>query len=171
MAFDWTAVATAPQTPPPEAPRPAPAEASVPPAMPAAEPTTTPDSLPPGAPPPSAASPKLGAHGPALLARNRSLRATVERYLREQGVAYVNVEEAKEAIFAGAKLRSFHFVVYRPTGGNWLLWAAALRKGIREDLREWEQVFGDGFLAVVARQAKEGGLSFRTLAGHEVTMR
>jgi len=95
----------------------------------------------------------------------RSLRETVERYLREHSIPYVNVDEAKKALFAGAKLRSFHFVVYFKEGKNWLLYTSQLRKESREDLKQWEQIFGDGFVAVVGKQAADGMLKFRTLAG------
>jgi hypothetical protein len=99
-----------------------------------------------------------------------SLRETVERFLRERGLPYINVDEAKRALFAGAKLRSFHFVVYRPAGKNWLVFAAALRRESRKDLRQWEGIFGDGFAAVVVKRASDGTLRFRTLAGESVEL-
>jgi len=95
----------------------------------------------------------------------RSLREIVERYLRDKGVPYINVDEAKKALFAGAKLRSFHFVVYFSDRRNWLLYTSQLRKESREDLLQWEQIFGDGFVAVVAKQMKEGAFTFKTLSG------
>ena len=107
---------------------------------------------------------------PAFLPLKYSLRETVERFLRERGVPYINVDEAKRALFAGAKLRSFHFVVYRTSGQNWLVFAAALRRESREDLRQWEGIFGDGFVAVVVTRVSDRALRFRTLAGESVEL-
>src|SRR5512141_2066258 len=88
--------------------------------------------------------------------------AAFEDYLRRQGLPYIAVDEAKKALFAGAKLKSFDFVVYRPQGQNLLVdvkgrklvpakrggtsafqnWAT--REDI-DDLRQWQEIFGDGF--------------------------
>ena len=96
-----------------------------------------------------------------------------EDYLRRRGLPYVAVDESRQALFAGAKLKSFDFVVYRPEGRNLLVdvkgricrpprpgrstsatgprqpalqnWAT--RKDI-DDLRQWEEIFGGGFQAV-----------------------
>ncbi|MGN6369056.1 MAG: hypothetical protein ACTHN5_12415 [Phycisphaerae bacterium] len=95
----------------------------------------------------------------------RSLRENMERYLRERGVPYINVDEAKKVLFAGARLRSFHFVVYFSDRRNWLLYTSQLRKESREDLRQWEQIFGDGFVAVLVREMKDGTFNFKTLDG------
>lgn len=94
-----------------------------------------------------------------------SLREAVEKYLRDKGVPYINVDEAKKALFAGAKLRSFHFVVYFPDRRNWLLYTSQLRKESRQDLLQWEEIFGDGFVAVVAKQMTDGTFNFKTLSG------
>ncbi len=67
----------------------------------------------------------------------------------------------KKALFAGAKLKSFDFVVYRPEGKNLLVdvkgrklapprgslqnWTT--REDI-DDLRQWQDIFGDGFTAM-----------------------
>ena len=85
-----------------------------------------------------------------------------EDYLRQKGLPYIAVDEAKKALFAGAKLKSFDFVVYRPEGKNLLVdvkgrklnpaaastfqnWTT--REDI-DDLRQWEEIFGDGFSAM-----------------------
>ena len=84
-----------------------------------------------------------------------------EDYLRKKGLPYIAVDEAKKALFAGAKLKSFDFVVYRPQGKNLLVdvkgrklstksvslqnWAT--REDI-DDLRQWQEIFGDGFTAM-----------------------
>jgi hypothetical protein len=90
--------------------------------------------------------------------------AAFEDYLRRKGLPYIAVDEAKKALFAGAKLKSFDFVVYRPEGKNLLVdvkgrklmpgkggggtlqnWAT--REDI-DDLRQWQEIFGEGFSAV-----------------------
>ena len=122
-------------------------------------------------PPKVSTSKTLGTHSPSLLAVNRPLREIVERYLLDRKAPFVNVDEAKRALFAGAKLRSFHFVVYQKEVPNWLLWAAQLRKESRQDLLEWQKIFGDGFVAMVAKQANDGALKFQTLAGDAVELK
>ncbi len=91
--------------------------------------------------------------------------AAFEAFLRERGVPYVAVDEAKKALFASAKLKSFDFVVYSKAGRNLLvdvkgrqLRNRAARRGFETwategdvtDLIQWEQVFGEGFQAVLA---------------------
>ncbi|HEX2970764.1 MAG TPA: HYExAFE family protein [Tepidisphaeraceae bacterium] len=89
--------------------------------------------------------------------------AAFEAMLRERGVPCVAVDEAKRAVFANAKLKSFDFVVYSQKGSNLLVdvkgrqhrgngsgssfqtWAT---KQDVDDLVQWEQVFGEGFKAV-----------------------
>ena len=90
--------------------------------------------------------------------------AAFEGFLRHRGVPYVAVDEAKKALFANAKLKSFDFVVYSKNGPNLLvdvkgrsLRNRAARSGFETwaterdvaDLLQWEQVFGDGFRAVL----------------------
>ena len=90
--------------------------------------------------------------------------AAFEAYLRHRGIPYVAVDEAKRALFASAKLKSFDFVVYSKTGPNLLVDVKgrscrnrAARSGFETwsseqdvtDLQQWEQVFGDGFKAVL----------------------
>jgi hypothetical protein len=115
----------------------------------------------------------MGAKSPALLACKSPypFREVVERFLRDNGIPYINVDEAKKALFAGAKLRSFHFVVYRSAGKNWLLHTAQMRKEIREDLQRWVEIFGDGFIGVIAKQTPDGTPKFQTLAGDPIDIR
>ena len=47
--------------------------------------------------------------------------AAFEAFLRQKGVPYVAVDEAKKALFANAKLKSFDFVVYSKNGPNLLV--------------------------------------------------
>ena len=92
--------------------------------------------------------------------------AAFEAYLRGHGIPYVAVDEAKKAMFASAKLKSFDFVVYSKAGPNLLVdvkgrqlrgrngsaapsyqtWATEQDV---DDLLQWQQVFGEGFTAVL----------------------
>ncbi len=89
--------------------------------------------------------------------------AAFEAMLRERGIPCVAVDEAKRAVFADARLKSFDFVVYSPKGTNLLVdvkgrkLTSATRGGTFQtwatrqdvdDLLQWEQVFGEGFVAV-----------------------
>ena len=97
--------------------------------------------------------------------RSVHYEAAFEAYLRDKGIPYVAVDEAKKALFANAKLKSFDFVVYSKSGPNLLIDVKgrqvrdrATRKGFEtwttqrdvEDLQQWEQVFGEGFKAVLS---------------------
>ena len=94
--------------------------------------------------------------------------AAFEQFLRLRRLPYVAVDEAKRALFADSKLKSFDFVVYSPSGNNLLVdvkgrslrnrSAAGTRRGFEtwatetdvHDLAQWEQVFGQGFRAILA---------------------
>ena len=52
--------------------------------------------------------------------RSIHYEAAFEAFLREKGIPYVAVDEAKKALFANAKLKSFDFVVYSKNGPNLL---------------------------------------------------
>ena len=97
--------------------------------------------------------------------RNVHYEAAFEAFLRQRGVPYVAVDEAKKALFSTAKLKSFDFVVYSKNGPNLLidvkgrtLRDRAAKRGFETwsterdvaDLMQWEQVFGDGFKAVLS---------------------
>jgi hypothetical protein len=97
--------------------------------------------------------------------RNIHYEAAFEAFLRHRGVPYVAVDEAKKALFSTAKLKSFDFVVYSKGGPNLLVDVKGRslrdRSALRgyetwateqdvSDLMQWEQVFGDGFRAVLA---------------------
>jgi len=92
--------------------------------------------------------------------------AAFEAFLRQRGIPYVAVDEAKKALFADAKLKSFDFVVYSPRGANLLVDVKGRQlcgggvksaRGVQtwatqrdvEDLMQWERVFGEGFKAVL----------------------
>jgi len=98
--------------------------------------------------------------------RSIHYEAAFEAFLRDRGVPYVAVDEAKKALFSNARLKSFDFVVYSKNGPNLLVdikgrQAKGSRKGASSfqtwateqdvsDLMQWEQVFGEGFKAVLA---------------------
>ena len=85
-----------------------------------------------------------------------TLASVVQQHLKNLCVAYVELNETKKALFAGAKLRTFHFVVYRPDTANLLVWATKGRdKHVRDEMKQWQHIFGDGFVAVYATIAKE----------------
>jgi hypothetical protein len=96
--------------------------------------------------------------------RNVHYEAAFEAMLRQRGIPYVAVDEAKKALFANAKLKSFDFVVYSKNGPNLLIdvkgrqFRAGSSRGSFQswtterdvsDLVQWEQVFGEGFKAVL----------------------
>ncbi len=98
-------------------------------------------------------------------------RQQVEDWIKQEKLPYIRVDEAKRALFAGARLRSFHFVVYMAKNGpNWLVWAGPLNRECRLDLQQWESIFGEGFVAVIARPSRSNdrGFSLQTLAGQIV---
>jgi hypothetical protein len=91
--------------------------------------------------------------------------AAFEGFLRHRRIPYVAVDEAKKALFANAKLKSFDFVAYPPEKPRLLidvkgrsLRNRAKRSGFEtwateadvSDLLQWEQVFGEGFTAIFA---------------------
>ena len=99
--------------------------------------------------------------------RSIHYEAAFEAFLRDRGIPCVAVDEAKKALFANAKLKSFDFVVYSKNGPNLLIdvkgrqmRSAANGSSRRSfeswtteqdvlDLVQWEQVFGEGYKAVL----------------------
>lgn len=89
--------------------------------------------------------------------------AAFEELLRQKGVPYVAVDEAKKSLFANTKLKSFDFIVYSRSGPNLLtdIKGRQLRNARScspqtwvterdvEDLAEWQRVFGAGFVSVL----------------------
>lgn len=97
--------------------------------------------------------------------RNIHYEAAFEAFLRDKGIPYVPVDEAKKALFANAKLKSFDFVVYSKNGPNLLIDVKGRQRRENSakrsfeswtterdvaDLLQWEQVFGEGFRAIFA---------------------
>lgn len=106
-------------------------------------------------------------------------------YLRSRGIPYVAVDEARRSIFAGAKIKSFDFIVYPPSGVSWLVdvkgrkfpytsggaaryWENWVTRADLDGLEKWEAVFGDGFLALIVFVYQLGGnpAKWPTLAVH-----
>jgi hypothetical protein len=99
-----------------------------------------------------------------LALRKIHYEAAFEAFLRDRKIPYVAVDEAKRALFANARLKSFDFVVYSKQGPN-LLVDVKGRKGKKQpgrsvfetwtterdvtDLMQWEEVFGADFKAVL----------------------
>jgi hypothetical protein len=96
--------------------------------------------------------------------RHIHYEAAFEDYLRSQGLPYIAVDEHKKAIFSGARIKSFDFLLYCPPGATWLVdvkgrkfpYDAAGRKHYWENwvtcddlegLAQWQRVFGEGFEA------------------------
>ncbi len=92
--------------------------------------------------------------------------AAFEDFVWSQAWPYVPVDEKKKAIFAGARVKSFDFIVYPPGRGAWLVdvkgrkfpyeingsrryWENWVTKEDLEGLKRWEGVFGDGFEPVL----------------------
>ena len=101
--------------------------------------------------------------------RDNHYEAAFEDYLRCRGWPYVAVDESKKAIFAGAKIKSFDFLVYSSGRSNLLVdvkgrkfpdgvrgakrgagraWENWVTRDDVEGLSEWESVFGPDFQAV-----------------------
>jgi len=102
--------------------------------------------------------------------RNIHYEAAFEDYLRAKGWPYVAVDETKKAIFAGASVKSFDFLVYSQSGPNLLVdvkgrkfpdgvtgrrrgasraWENWITRQDADGLAEWEKVFGRDFAAVL----------------------
>jgi hypothetical protein len=97
-----------------------------------------------------------------------SLRDDYERWLKESGTPYVEVDEAKRALFASAKIESFDFVVYSAEGPNLLVTCEPLvDPGIRARMTRWQDCFGAGFVAVEVR-ACAGRFVYDTLDGQVI---
>ncbi len=97
--------------------------------------------------------------------RHIHYEAAFEDYLRSRGTAYLPVNENRKAIFAGARVKSFDFLIYRNPGKTWLVdvkgrkFPYTLASGNRywenwvgdEDIRgltQWQREFGQGFKSV-----------------------
>lgn len=68
--------------------------------------------------------------------RGPRLRHLILTLLTERFIPFVDVDEAKRALFQSVKLRSFHLVAYRKEGPNWLIFAATVTAQSRRDMAE-----------------------------------
>lgn len=102
--------------------------------------------------------------------RRQHYEAAFEDCLRAKGWPYVAVDEARKTLFADVRLKSFDFLVYSESGRNLLVdvkgrkfpdpaagrgrgstraWENWITRDDVDGLSRWEQVFGDGFHAVL----------------------
>ena len=105
-----------------------------------------------------------------MMQRNVHYEAAFEDYLRAKGWPYVAVDQAKKAIFSGASVKSFDFLVYSESGANLLVdvkgrkfpcekpgrkrgasraWENWVTRQDVEGLAQWEKVFGEDFMALL----------------------
>jgi len=88
--------------------------------------------------------------------------AAFEDYVRSRGWPYIPVNEQRKAIFAGARVKSFDFVVYVPGEKAWLVdvkgrkfpyeckggkhyWENWVTEEDLEGLQQWSHVLGDEY--------------------------
>lgn len=74
-----------------------------------------------------------------------------EAWLQERGWPYVAIDEAKKAIFATTDIESFDYLVYSEVAPNLLVLLStpeAATDTVRNDMIEWEKLFGRDFRAV-----------------------
>ncbi len=117
------------------------------------------------------------AERPAVRTNRRPSRTSnAERFgqwLQSIGCPHLAVDEAKRVVFRDAKLQRFDFIVYRETGDNWLILVGQRRKAAVAGMRQWEEVFGDGFRTLFAVPRGDGfvyrGLDGETIEAGELT--
>jgi len=91
--------------------------------------------------------------------------AAFEDFLRSRGIPYVPVDETRRVIFAGARVKSFDFLVYPPSKPHWVVdvkgrrfpyidargrkryWENWVARIDLESMSEWQAVFGAEFEA------------------------
>ena len=86
--------------------------------------------------------------------------AGIEQILRQTGRPFVAVDDAKKAIFSGAKIASFDFLIYMPQGDHLLVTVLPKSKpkptvGQQDALRQWQRVFGAGFVGAFIHAVDE----------------
>ena len=74
----------------------------------------------------------------------------IETLLKEIGTPFVAVDDAKKAIFAGAKIDSFDLLIYVPEGDHLLVTVLPPSRRVptqrqQDALLQWQKVFGSGF--------------------------
>jgi hypothetical protein len=97
--------------------------------------------------------------------RHIHYEAAFEDYLRSRGIPYVPVDETRKAIFSGARIKSFDFLIYPPGDKPWIVdvkgrkfpyitetkakryWENWVTDEDLESLTEWSAVFKEEFEA------------------------
>ena len=84
----------------------------------------------------------------------------IEALLKELGTPYVCVDDAKRAVFAGAKIDSFDLLIYVPEGDHLLATVLPPSRRVptqrqRDTLLQWQKVFGSGFSGAFIHVAEE----------------
>ncbi len=84
-----------------------------------------------------------------LVQGRKVLVSSLEKHLREKGWPYVAVDEAKKAIFNGSNIDAFDYLLYSSSGKNLLVLIVTRHPTPAQvdQMRQWEQVFGNDFLA------------------------
>lgn len=94
--------------------------------------------------------------------RHNHYEAAFEDYVRSRGWPYLPVDEQKKAIFAGARIKSFDFLVHLPGGRAWLVdikgrkfpydvsggkryWENWVTREDLDGLTKWQEAFGAQF--------------------------
>ena len=115
--------------------------------------------------------------------RSVHYEAALEDYLRSRGTPYIAVDESRRVIFSGAKIKSFDFLIYPPSGPSLIAdvkgrkfpyqsstsnryWENWVTQADLDGLREWEEVFGDGYRAVLVFSYLLAGPEERWPRGH-----
>lgn len=91
--------------------------------------------------------------------------AAFQDFLLRRQVPYVAVDELRRAAFRDSRLKSFDFIVYSSATTNWLVdikgrrfpagaagrrsWQNWATQADLDGLAQWQQVFGDGFRAML----------------------
>lgn len=92
--------------------------------------------------------------------------AAFESYLKSRSIPFVSVDETRRAVFAGAKIKSFDYLVYPPNRRSWLVdvkgrhfpyvdeqgggkryWESWITREDLGGLADWETVFGEEYEA------------------------
>jgi hypothetical protein len=103
-----------------------------------------------------------------------TLRDYVQQHLTDRGLSFVDAHNVQAGLYGADRLTLFDFTV---ADGDltWLLYAGDVNQHIRDDLREWERIFGPGFTALIAEEVEGDDdtftLAFRTLDGERVELR
>jgi hypothetical protein len=98
--------------------------------------------------------------------RHIHYEAAFEDYLCRHRIDYTPIDEARKTAFAGARLKSFDFLVYPRTGASFIVdvkgrqfpyggttgrrrWENWVTQGDLDGLSRWRDVFGNNFAAMI----------------------